>query len=169
MEEKRYNKSTIVMLILLFILTTLTIKSLENKNKEYKILKNSISKEGLLYKLPYRFKEIGKNSHYYKYNNECYFKINEYNKYLYKSLEDCLENNYLIKLKEFDINETKINNLNLLHLNKISNYTLEDYYAIEGNEKYYVIYFEVNAKEDNDYCYTAKNELLSSIKIEKGE
>ena len=70
--------------------------------------------------------------------------------------------------------ELKINNNKVLYLSVKTKNEIVYYYGVEGTEKYYMLEYKIHDYKNGDrtdldtnICYTAKDEMLNSIKIKK--
>ena len=117
------------------------------------------------------------DDHYYSYYDDfiaCNFDVNGYEKEIYESTKDLLTEQVYLRLDDeiSDIKEEVINDIPMSYVKLENGSFVKYYYAFESSNYIYLFNYDINddlhgdrsdAKEN--ICYTAKDEILSTIKV----
>ena len=171
-----------MVLIIIPIILVLMIVAISSITLRYKIEEKNINKNELIYNNPSKFEksmdEVDYISYYYNSDNiSCSYVITMYENYMeYKDGKDYLEDNITFTLndKVEKIEEKSIENYKWYSLKIDKGSETEYNYATIYNNNTYELTYRIHdymkgdySNEDDNYCYNALDELLSSLSFKK--
>jgi hypothetical protein len=167
----------LVIVAIIIVVMFLIIKSVSFKEDA----KDTLVFSEISYEVPKEFELDNSITHnrLYSYSEDslyCYLTISSYEKEYYDDFEEWFKERIVFNLndKVSDLEQLNVNGNNILHINRVRNKenSKNSYYGLSSKNYYYFINYDITdylngdrENMDDNLCYNAIDEIISSIKL----